>query len=447
MAAASEGGAAREHVALVVIGHVDSGKSTTTGRLIVSCGGLDPRTFERFERESAELGKASFKYAWVLDQMRAERERGITIQISNWNFQTPRLEYTIIDAPGHREFVKNMISGSAQADVALLVVAAGRGEFEAGFHRNGQTREHAVLARTMGIEQIIVGVNKMDAIAYDRDRFDAIVAEVGEYLGTIGFDRERVLFIPMSGFSGDNLLELSERTPWYRGPTLLEALDAVQPPKRSTERVLRLPLIDAYRVDGVGTVLVGRVEAGVLRRGQQVVVAPSMTRGTVRSIEMHGEQVDAAGPGDNVAFSIKGVALADAGRGSVVGDAAEPPRGCRSFTAQVVVLNHPAGVRAGFMPVVDVHAAHTACEFTELLRKVDRESGEAVEEHPHSALQGETVLVRMRPARPLCVEAFRDCPGMGRFAARDMGVVVAVGVITEVEHGDWEDLGRPGPWE
>merc|ERR1712004_327818 len=256
---------------------VDSGKSTSTGHLIYKCGGIDERTIAKFEKEAAESGKATFKYAWVLDKLKAERERGITIDIALWKFQSDSRIFTIIDAPGHRDFIKNMITGTAQADAAVLIVAAGVGEFEAGFSKEGQTREHALLAQTMGVKQMVVAVNKMDdtSVNYSQARYDEIKSELTAYLKKVGYNVANIPFIPISGWVGDNMIEASDNMNWYSGPTLLQALDALRPPKRPVDKPLRLPLQDVYKIGGIGTVPVGRVETGVIKPGMTVVFAPT----------------------------------------------------------------------------------------------------------------------------------------------------------------------------
>jgi elongation factor 1-alpha len=284
----------KDHVSLVVIGHVDSGKSTTTGHLIYKCGGIDKRTIEKFEKEAGEMGKGSFKYAWVLDKLKAERERGITIDIALWKFESEKYQFTIIDAPGHRDFIKNMITGTSQADVAILIVAAGTGEFEAGIGKNGQTREHALLSFTLGVKQMIVCINKMDSTEpnYSQQRYNEIVTEVGQYLKKVGYNPAKILFIPISGFHGDNMLEKSANMGWYSGKTLYEALDTVTPPERPVTKPLRLPLQDVYKIGGIGTVPVGRVETGVLKPGCVATFAPNGVTTEVKSVEMHHEALD-----------------------------------------------------------------------------------------------------------------------------------------------------------
>jgi len=438
----------KTHISIVVIGHVDSGKSTSTGHLIYKCGGIDKRTIEKFEKEAAELGKGSFKYAWVLDKLKAERERGITIDISLWKFETAKFYVTIIDAPGHRDFIKNMITGTSQADCAVLIVAAGVGEFEAGISKNGQTREHALLAYTLGVKQMIVAVNKMDSTEppFSEKRFEEIKGEVCTFIKKIGWNPVQIPFVPISGWNGDNMLEPSPNMTWYKGwtsekkeanssgKTLLEALDAIVPPSRPTDRPLRLPLQDVYKIGGIGTVPVGRVETGVIKPGMVVTFAPANLSTEVKSVEMHHEALEEAGPGDNVGFNVKNVAVKDLRRGFVASDSKnDPALESASFTSQVIVLNHPGEICAGYTPVLDCHTAHIACKFSELLEKVDRRSGKLLEEKPKSLKSQEAAIVKLIPTKPMCVEKFSEYAPLGRFAVRDMRQTVAVGVIKEVE--------------
>jgi len=428
-------GKEKVHINAVVIGHVDAGKSTTTGHLIYKCGGIDKRTIEKFEKEAQEMGKGSFKYAWVLDRLKAERERGITIDISLWKFETPKFHYTIIDAPGHRDFIKNMITGTSQADIALLCVASPSGEFEAGIAKNGQTREHALLAYTLGVKQMIVIVNKMDdsTVKFAQARYEEIKTELSAYLKKVGYNPEKVPFIPCSGWNGDNMMELSPNIPWWKGATLLQALDGVTPPTRPSDKPLRLPLQDVYKIGGIGTVPVGRVETGVLKPGMVVTFAPAAVTTEVKSVEMHHEALLEALPGDNVGFNVKNVSVKDIRRGNVCGDSKnDPPVGCADFTAQVIVLNHPGQIGQGYTPVLDCHTAHIACRFNEILTKVDRRTGKAIEEAPKAIKSGDAAMVNLVPTKPMCVESFAEYPPLGRFAVRDMRQTVAVGVIKEV---------------
>ena len=425
----------KDKINLVVIGHVDSGKSTSTGHLIYKCGGIDERTIAKFEKEAAETGKASFKYAWVLDKLKAERERGITIDIALWKFQSDKRVFTIIDAPGHRDFIKNMITGTSQADAAVLMIASDVGGFEAGFSKDGQTREHALLAQTMGVKQMVVAVNKMDdsSVTYSQARFDEIKGELTLYLKKVGYNVANIPFIPISGWVGDNMIEASDNMPWYSGPTLLAALDALRPPKRPSDKPLRLPLQDVYKIGGIGTVPVGRVETGFLRAGMVVTFGPMNVTTEVKSVEMHHEQVEAAYPGDNVGFNVKNLSVKDIKRGYVASDSKNDPcTDTEMFVSQVIVFNHPGQIQNGYTPVLDCHTCHIACKFQKLRSKVDKRTGAVVEEEPQNIKSQDAALVELVPTKPMVVETFATYAPLGRFAVRDMRQTVAVGVIKEI---------------
>jgi len=426
------------HVNLVVIGHVDSGKSTSTGHLIYKCGGIDKRTIEKFEKEAAEMGKGSFKYAWVLDKLKAERERGITIDIALWKFETKKYYFTIIDAPGHRDFIKNMITGTSQADVAILMIASPPGEFEAGYSKNGQTREHALLAFTLGVKHMIVCINKMDdkTVNFGEARYKEIKEELSKFLLKVGYNTkdDKIPFIPISGWNGDNMIDRSDNMKWYKGPTLLDALDAIVPPKRPSELALRLPLQDVYKIGGIGTVPVGRVETGILKPGMTVTFSPVQVSTEVKSVEMHHEMLESAEPGDNVGFNVKNVSVKDIRRGNVASDAKnDPAMPTYSFEAQVIVLDHPNRIMAGYTPVLDCHTCHIACRFDKLVAVVNKRDGKVEEQDPKFIKSGQAAIVELIPSKPMCVEAFSKYAPLGRFAVRDMRKTVAVGVIKSVK--------------
>lgn len=417
--------------------------------MIFKCGGIDKRTIEKFEKEAAELGKGSFKYAWVLDKLKSERERGITIDIALWKFETPKYNVTVIDAPGHRDFIKNMITGTSQADLAILIIAGGVGEFEAGISKDGQTREHALLSFTLGVRNMIVAVNKMDSVKWSEDRFNEIVKETSNFVKKVGYNPKNIAFVPISGWNGDNMIEPSTNCPWYKGweretkngtakgKTILEAIDSMEPPSRPVDKPLRLPLQDVYKIGGIGTVPVGRVETGVIKPGMVVTFAPAGVTTEVKSVEMHHEQIPEGTPGDNVGFNVKNVSVKEIRRGNVTGDSKnDPPKGCDSFNAQVIIFNHPGQISAGYAPVLDCHTAHIACKFEELIEKIDRRSGKKVEDSPKFVKAGDAAIVKMVPSKPMCVETFTEYPPLGRFAVRDMRQTVAVGVIKAVEKSE-----------
>ena len=411
------------------------GKSTTAGHLIYKCGGIDKKAIEKYEKEAAGLGKESYKYAWVLDNLKAERERGITIDIALWKFQSGKYQFTIIDAPGHRDFIKNMITGTSQADVALLVIDSSEGGFEAGISKDGQTREHALLAYTLGVKQMIVACNKMDhpSVNFSEARFTEIKNEVSNYLKRVGYNPTKISFIPISGWTGDNIVEKSTKMPWYNGLNLLEALDSSDRPKRPKDKPLRIPLQDVYKIGGIGTVPVGRIETGTIKPGMEAYFSPGGIIAEVKSVEMHHECVPEAFPGDNVGFNVKNVPVKSLRRGDVASNAEDHPASAvSSFEAQLIVMNHPGEISDGYCPIVDCHTAHVSCRFNRIKQKIDRRSGKVLEENPESIKEGEACIVELEPTKPLCVETFQEYPPLGRFAVRDMRQTVAVGVIKKV---------------
>ncbi|UCE43644.1 MAG: translation elongation factor EF-1 subunit alpha, partial [Candidatus Bathyarchaeota archaeon] len=393
----------KPHMNIVIIGHVDHGKSTTTGHLFYLTGTIDERTTKKYEEEAQKLGKETFKFAWVLDKLKEERERGLTIDLAFWKFETPKYFFTVIDAPGHRDFVKNMVTGASQADAAILFVSAKRGEFEAGIGPGGQTKEHAWLARTLGVGQMAVAINKMDdaTVNWGQERYEEVKNEVSGMLKPVGFKVDKIPFVPTSGWTGDNLKVKSEKMPWYKGPTLFEALDTFELPPKPTDKPLRLPLQDVYTITGVGTVPVGRVETGVLKVGDVLVFMPGNVQGEVKSIETHHVMIQKAEPGDNIGFNIRGLSRKDIRRGDVAGHPKNPPTVAKEFIGQIAVLYHPTAIAAGYSPVMHAHTGQVACRFVELLQKMDARTGQVVQEKPDFLKTGDAALVKFEPLHPI----------------------------------------------
>jgi len=424
----------KEHMNLIAIGHVDHGKSTLMGRLLYEAGVIDQRLIQQYEEEAKKLGKETFKFAWVMDKLKEERERGLTIDLSFYKFETPKYEFTLIDAPGHRDFIKNMITGASEADAAILVVSARPGEFEAGISPGGQTREHASLAKILGINQLVVAINKMDdpGVNWSKERYEEIKNEIARLLKTLGYDVSKIRFVPVSAWTGDNVLKKSDKMPWYDGPTLIEALDEFVPPPKPIDKPLRLPIQDVYSITGVGTVPVGRIETGRMRVGDRVVFMPPGLVGDVKSIEMHHQPMEEAVAGDNIGFNVKGVSKKDIRRGDVVGHVDNPPTVAEEFIAQIFVIYHPTAIGVGYTPVMHVHTAQVAVTFIELLKKLDRRTGQVVEENPSFLKTGDVAIVKLKPLRPVSLEEFQQFPELGRFAIRDMGQTIAAGVVKEI---------------
>jgi elongation factor 1-alpha len=425
----------KPHLNLIVIGHVDHGKSTMTGHLMFDAGFVDKKTIDDYAKESEKSGVGdTFKFAYVLDSLKEERERGVTIDLSFQKFETPKIFYTIIDAPGHKDFIKNMITGTSQADCAILVISAKKGEFEVAVGPGGQGREHAYLARTLGVSQIMVAVTKMDdaSVNYAQERYEECKKEISDLLKTVGYDPSKINFIPVSGWTGDNLFKRSEKMTWYKGPTVYEALDNFTQPPKPVDKPLRLPIQDVYSITGVGTVPVGRVETGVLKEGDKVVFMPSKVEGECKTIETHHVRIPKAEPGDNVGFNVRGVNKTDIHRGDVLGHTDVPPTVAKEFIGQLIVIYHPTAIAAGYTPVMHAHTATMAATITELVQKIDPRSGQVIEEKPAFLKTGDSAIVKVRPVAPLVVEAFSEIPQLGRFAIRDMGMTVAVGVVKQI---------------
>ena len=416
----------KPHQNLAIIGHVDHGKSTLVGRLLFETGSVPEHVIEQHKQEAEEKGKGGFEFAYVMDNLAEERERGVTIDIAHQEFDTDNYYFTIVDCPGHRDFVKNMITGASQADNAVLVVAADDGV-------QPQTQEHVFLARTLGINELVVVINKMDLVDYDEGRYKDAVEEVSQLLKQVQFNVDDAKFIPTSAFEGDNISERSENMSWYDGTVLLDALDNLEAPEPPTDAPLRLPIQDVYTISGIGTVPVGRLETGEMRSGDDVVFQPSDVGGEVKTIEMHHEEVDYAGPGDNVGFNVRGIGKDDIRRGDVCGPADNPPTVAETFQAQIVVMQHPSVITAGYTPVFHAHTAQVACTVESIDKKIDPASGEVSEENPDFIQSGDAAIITVRPQKPLAIEPSSEIPELGSFAIRDMGQTIAAGKVMSVE--------------
>jgi elongation factor 1-alpha len=415
----------KEHLNIVFIGHVDHGKSTTVGRLLLDTGHIEGHVVEKNEKLAAEAGKAGFGLAYVMDGLKEERERGITIDVAHKEFFTPNYYWTVIDAPGHRDFVKNMITGASQADAAVLLCAANDGV-------NAQTKEHAFLARVLGVTQLIVNVNKMDisGVSWSEDKYNQTCKEVSELLKVAGFNPKDVPMIPCSSFDGDNVYHKSDKAPWYSGPTLFEAIDKVVMPPKPSDKPLRLPIQDVYKIGGIGTVPVGKVETGLLHSGKTVVFNPSEQSAEVKSIEMHHTIVERAQPGDNVGFNVRGLAVTDIRRGDVAGYGDTAPvfvRHDETFVGNIQIMDIPKAISVGYTPVFHCHTSQVAVKFVELMKNL--KDGTT----PSFLKTGDAATVRFQPTKPMAIETKDDFPELCRFAIRDMGKTVAAGMCIAIQ--------------
>jgi len=421
----------KPHLNVVIIGHVDHGKSTLVGRILLDTGQFPAHMVEKYREEARAKGKESFALAWIFDQLKEERERGVTIDVAHKRFDTDKYYITIIDAPGHRDFVKNMITGTSQADAAILVVAAQHGVM-------AQTKEHMFLARTLGVKQMIIAINQMDATTppYSQKRYEEVKAEVEKLAKSVGYKDEQLQYVPVSAFEGDNIKDKKNLT-WWKGDTILQAIDKFTVPEKPVDLPLRWPIQDVYSIKGVGTVPVGKIECGVMKPGQQIIFKPSMKPGgvigEVKTIEMHHEQIPQAMPGDNVGANVRGIAKNDIRRGDVAGPVDNPPTVAKSFTAQIMVLNHPSVITKGYTPVFHCYTAQVACRIEAILKKLDPKTGQVKEENPEFIKTGDAAIVKVVPTRPMVIEPSKKIPQLGRFAIRDMGQTVAAGICLEVE--------------
>ena len=415
----------KPHLNLIFTGHVDHGKSTTVGRILYDTGALTENDLRKLKEEAAKMGKATFEFAFAMDRLKEERERGVTIDIAHKDFNTQKYYFTIIDAPGHKDFVKNMITGASQADAAVIVCSAKEGI-------QAQTIEHAFLLKVLGVSQFIIGINKMDAVNYDKAAYDKVKTELSAKLKPMGYQVDKIPFVPYSAYQGDNIAKKSDKMPWYTGPTMLEAFDALVEPKKPTDKPLRLPIQEVFTITGQGTVPVGRVEAGIMKPNDSVIIMPANKTGEVKSIEMHHQQLAQAIPGDNVGFALKGVDKKDIMRGNVVGSVQHPPCVVEEFTAQIVVLNHPTAIGKNYTPVFHIHTAQLACTIVELVAKKDPKTGANLPDKVDFIKTGDVAIIKVKPTKPVVVEKYSDFPALGRFAIRDMGQTVAAGVVLEV---------------
>ena len=423
----------KTHINLVFVGHVDHGKSTTVGRLLYDSGNIDEQAIRKLKEKAQELGKAGFEFAFVMDNLKEERERGVTIDLAHKRFETPKYYFTIIDAPGHKDFIKNMITGASQADAGVVVVAANDGVM-------AQTKEHIFLSKTLGVNQLIVAINKMDMKDYSEDVFNKVKADVSALLKTVGYKPEEIPFVPLASLHGENIVKKSDKMPWYKGETLLKTLDTLKAPEKPTELPLRLPIQDVYNITGIGVVPVGRVETGIMKVGDKVTVVPGRegkgVSGECKTIEMHHEQMKQAEPGDNIGFNIRGLGKKDIARGDVLGHSDNVPTVVKEFTAQLVVLNHPTVVTVGYTPVFHIHTAQVACKILAIEKKINPANGETIQENPDFIKNGDAAIVKIQPIQPLVIEKQSEIPQMSRFAIRDSGTTVAAGMCIDLVKKD-----------
>ncbi|KAF2974365.1 hypothetical protein EK904_009925 [Melospiza melodia maxima] len=421
---------------LVVIGHVDAGKSTLMGHLLYLLGNVNKRTMHKYEQESKKAGKASFAYAWVLDETGEERERGVTMDVGMTKFETPTKVITLMDAPGHKDFIPNMITGAAQADVAILVVDASRGEFEAGFETGGQTREHGLLVRSLGVTQLAVAVNKMDQVNWQQERFQEITSKLGQFLKQAGFKESDVAYIPTSGLGGENLVtrgQSSDLTQWYKGKCLLEQIDSFKPPQRSVEKPFRLCVADVFKDQGSGFCVTGKIEAGYIQVGERLLAMPPNETCTAKGITLHDEPVDWAAAGDHVSLTLTGMDIIKINVGCVFCDPKEPIKVCTRFRARVLIFNIEVPITKGFPVLLHYQTVSEPATITRLLSVLHKSTGEVTKKKPKFLAKGQNALIELQTQRPVALELYKDFKELGRFMLRYSGSTIAAGVVTEIK--------------
>jgi len=424
--------AEKQHMDIVFIGHVDHGKSTLVARLLLETGGIDPHIIEKYRVQAESMGKSSFELAWVLDDLKEERERGVTIRSQIAEFSTTKYDFTISDAPGHKDFIVNMIRGTRQAESAILVVAATEGVMP-------QTKEHLILAKTFGIGQVIVAVNKMDAIhpPYNAERYYAVKENVEELLKSIGYKENEYNFIPVCAYFGDNVGAPSKNFSWYNGDTLLEALNRLESQKMPIDLPLRWPIREIMKVPGMGYIPVGFIESGTMEVGDVLLFMPANKKGEVRSMERHHKAVRKATAGDPTGVDFRVIGNWDKKRelrgGHVAGHVSNPPTVAKTFTARIIIFNHPGTIQTGYSPMIHCHEARVKCTMTEIEKKIDPRTMEVIEEYPYYLKKGDFAIVKFKPLLPLVIEKGNEIPKLGRFAIRDMGQTIGAGMVMDIE--------------
>uniref|UniRef100_G3ML25 Tr-type G domain-containing protein n=1 Tax=Amblyomma maculatum TaxID=34609 RepID=G3ML25_AMBMU len=433
---ARERGTTKALLNLVVIGHVDAGKSTLMGHLLYRLGCVQKKQMHKYEQESKKLGKASFMYAWVLDETSEERNRGITMDVAQAKFETPNKSIVLLDAPGHRDFIPNMITGAAQADVAILVVDATRGEFETGFETGGQTREHTLLVRSLGVSQLAVAINKLDNVSWDEGRYNEITAKLRSFLRQAGYRESDFTFVPCSGLTGENLTTKpapdSPLTKWYNGPCLVDVIDGFKPPERPISKPFRLCVSDVFKGTGSGFCVSGRIDAGCIANGDKILVMPAAEQGTIKGITIDEVPVPQAFAGDQVALTLSGVDMIKVTTGSFVCDPAVPIRVSTRFQARLVVFNIEVPLTRGFPVVLHYQSTTEQASIHRIISQLNKGTGEVMRNKPRCLVKNTSGLVEIKVCRPMCVELYKEFKELGRITLRSGGSTVAAGVITEV---------------
>ncbi|TWU75977.1 translation termination factor GTPase eRF3 [Metarhizium rileyi] len=429
----------KEHVNIIFIGHVDAGKSTLGGSILWTTGMVDERTMDKYKREAKDLGRESWYLSWVMDLTKEERTKGKTVEVGRGFFETEKRRYSILDAPGHKTYVPNMIGGASQADVGILVISARKGEYETGFERGGQTREHAMLAKTQGVNKLIVVINKMDdtTVEWSQERYTECTTKLSQFLKGTGYNlKTDVFFMPVAAQSSLNIKDRLPKgiAPWWEGPSLLEYLDGMNALERKINAPFMMPINAKYR--DMGTMVDGKIEAGVVKKGMSLVMMPR--KQNVEVSAQYGEQeeeVSILQCGDQVRMRLKGVEEEDILPGFVLCSPKRLVHCVAEFEAQIRILDLKSILTSGFNCVLHVHSAIEEVTFAALLHKLQKGTNRKSKNPPTHAKRGDSIIARMQViggAGSVCVEKFEDYPQMGRFTLRDQGQTIAIGKITKL---------------
>lgn len=434
----------KRHLNVVFIGHVDAGKSTAGGQILFLSGQVDDRTIQKYEKEAKDKSRESWYMAYIMDTNEEERAKGKTVEVGRAHFETETTRFTILDAPGHKSYVPNMISGASQADIGVLVISARKGEFETGYERGGQTREHVLLAKTLGVSKLIVVINKMDdpTVGWSKERYDEIEGKMTPFLKSSGYNvKKDVQFLPISGLLGANMKTRMDKSTckWWNGPCLFEIMDCIEVPLRDPKGPVRMPIMDKYK--DMGTVVMGKIESGTISEGDNLVVMPNKANVKVISIYCDEDKVRSAAPGENVRVKLSGIEEEDIAAGFVVSNVGNPVGAVTEFNAQLQILEllDNAIFTAGYKAVLHIHSVVEECEIVDLIEEIDlkrkKESDPKKKKPKRKPLfvkNGAVVVCRVQVSNLICIENFSDSPQLGRFTLRTEGKTIAVGKVVAV---------------
>jgi len=426
----------RLQIPICIIGNANTGKSTLAGHLLFKCGHVLQSDYNRRECELNEKGKSNYKFSWIVDKWKAEREYGFTLDFTINLLHGANNDIILIDTPGKRKYIKNMVSGTSNCDYAILVISAIKSEFNSEINENSITFEHCIIAYTMGIRKIIVCINKIDdsGVDFTEEYYQQIIKIYSEILHKIGFKTTNITFIPISAWIGYNLTEKSIENAWYKGPCLLDLLNLLTPIQHSCEKPLRLAVHDSYLIRGIGTVVIGKIHSGIAKAGMVVQIGPKNIISDSFTIESFYMSLKKAKSGYIIGINIRHPDYEEIKRGFVLGDYKnDPPKACKSFIAQIILIKNSVLIRTGYSPIIDCHTAHIQCKFEKILAIVDKKTAKELEKLPEFIQPNESALVKLVPKKPICVEPYNMYPGLGRFLVRDHNEIIAVGVIKSVE--------------